>query len=134
MKQCILSNGKKEQGINYPITQAENQKFLLQNWFYNHNINDIPTYYFIAFSDPSTIIEVKGDQQSIADVVAHGEQIPQMIINKDSELPNRFQDYKLGKVILKECGEFDFDILGNFQVTAKDVMPGGNVKNVGGLE
>ncbi|MUK87522.1 NERD domain-containing protein [Ornithinibacillus sp. L9] len=132
LRQCIHSNGRKENGINYPIAQVENQKLQLENWLVSHNLFDIPVYYFIAFSDSSTIIEVKGDPQEIAPIVAHGEQIPKMVLDKDRELPNKkIQDYKLGKAILRECREYDFDILGKYHVLPHDIMPGVQCPNCG---
>ncbi|MUK87402.1 NERD domain-containing protein [Ornithinibacillus sp. L9] len=124
LKQCILSNGKVETGVNYPITQAENHKIQFENFLAKHNLPDVPVYFFVALSDPGTIIEVKGDDQEIVNKVTHGEQLPKMILDIDSKLEDRFQDYKLGKTILRECGEFDFDILNKYGVKTTDIMPG----------
>ncbi|MFD2044546.1 nuclease-related domain-containing protein [Ornithinibacillus salinisoli] len=124
LKQCILSNGKVETGVNYPITQVENQKIQLENWLAKHNIGDVPIYYFVALSNPGTIIEVKGNEQEIANKVVHGDQLPKLILDIDRKLEDKFQDYKLGKAILQECGEFDFDILHKYGVKSTDIMPG----------
>ncbi|MFD1037230.1 nuclease-related domain-containing protein [Virgibacillus byunsanensis] len=126
LNQLTRNDGMKETGFEYPITQIENQQLQLQNWLLDHNLPNIPVHFFIAISDPSTIIKVIGDQQAVAKVVGHGARIPRMILNKDEEIAQtgspKLQVSKIGKMILAECREFDIDIMGQYKV--KKLLPG----------
>ncbi|GGJ91578.1 nuclease [Lentibacillus kapialis] len=128
LKQLIRDDGNVESGFNYPITQTETQKFHLRNWLLKHRLTHIPIYYFIAIADPTTIIKVDGDREAISKVVAHAARIPGMIIEKDQELAQagkpKLPDYQIGKMILHECGVYDMDIMGQFGLTCRNLLPG----------
>lgn len=127
-KQFIQNNGKQEKGYRYPITQAETQQHLLMNWLNEHNFHSIPIHYFIAISDPGTIIKVVGDQDAIAKIVVHAELLPKRIINTDEKIAvdksTKISGYQIGMEILKYCKEQDFDILGKFSVNKSDILTG----------
>ncbi|OZU88250.1 hypothetical protein CIL03_11385 [Virgibacillus indicus] len=127
LRQMIRDDGRKETGFNYPVTQADLQKFKLQMWLQERNFPDIPIYPFIAISDPATIIKVKGDDQELAKTVAHGAHIPGMILAKNREYAEKhakIDDRKIGNAILRECREFDIDIIKKHNIKASDLMPG----------
>ncbi|GAA0606274.1 hypothetical protein GCM10009001_24380 [Virgibacillus siamensis] len=128
LRQLTRSNGVIESGFEYPITQVENQKFHLQNYLFQHNMTNIPIYYFVAIADPSTIIEVVGDEIELAKVVAHGARIPSMILEKERELTNagagKLQDWQIGKQILSDCIEYDRDIIREYGIQLRDLSPG----------
>jgi len=127
-KQLIRDDGEKETGFRYPITQVEMQKLKLEQWLRAHNLPETPIYYFIAISHPSTIIKVKGDDSSIRMVVAHAENIPIMIMEKERQLqqnnPRVFQHHKIGHIIARHDKEPDFDILSTYNLNSKDIMAG----------
>lgn len=126
LKQFTRNDGKIETGFRHPITQAETNRLHLMNWLQEHNFHNIPIHYFIAISDPSTIINVIGDEESIARVVAHAENLPQMIthsndkMTKNARLPNQ----QISQIILSECIEYDFDILQKYNIKANDLLTG----------
>lgn len=128
LKQLTRNDGKIESGFEYPITQAKNQKFHLQNWLLKHQLAHIPIYYFIAIADPSTIIKVDGNREEISKVVAHASRIPGMIIEKDQELAQagnaKLHDYRIGKIILRECGVYDMNIMEQYGLTCRNLLPG----------
>ncbi|WP_077329115.1 NERD domain-containing protein [Virgibacillus siamensis] len=128
LKQLTRSDGKIESGFEYPITQVENQKFHLQNYFFQHNMPNIPIYYFVAIADPSTIMEVVGDEQELAKIVAHAARIPSMILAKEDELSNaganKLQHWNIGKQILRDCIEYDRDIMREYGIMLDDLSPG----------
>ncbi|WP_010531613.1 nuclease-related domain-containing protein [Lentibacillus jeotgali] len=128
LKQLIRNDGNIESGFEYPITQVENQKFHLHNWLLKHKLAHIPIYYFIAVADPSTIIKVDGNREEISKVVAHASRVPGMIMEKDQELAQagkaKIQDYKVGKMILRECGVYDMNIMKQYGITCGELLPG----------
>ncbi|WP_174614791.1 nuclease-related domain-containing protein [Virgibacillus ihumii] len=128
LRQLIRSDGTIESGFEYPITQIENQQFHLQNYLFQHNMPDIPIHYFVAIADPSTIIEVAGDEKELAKVVAHGARIPSMILEKEQVLADAGQkqlpDWKIGKQILRDCIEYDRDIIRQYGIQLRDLSPG----------
>lgn len=127
LRQMIRDDGRRETGFNYPVTQADLQKFKLQMWLQEHNFPNIPIHPLIAISDPATIIKVKGDEQELAKAVAHGAHIPGMILAKNKEYAEKhakIDDRKIGNAILRECREFDMDVLKIHNIKAADLTPG----------
>lgn len=128
LRQFIRDDGGNEAGFRDPISQVETQKIQLMNWLHQQGFKHIPIHYFIAVSDPRTIIEVKGDELSIAKIVAHAEHIPSMILAKDQKLkaegcallPTR----KIGQVILNACQTYNVDILRQYAIKKSDILPG----------
>src|SRR5699024_298099 len=127
-KQLIRDDGEKETGFRYPITQVEMQKLKLEQWLSSHNLPEVPIYYFIAISHPSTIIKVKGDDSSIRPVVAHAENIPIMIMEKEKQVQQynsrTIQHHKIGQIIATHNKEPDFDILSTYNIDPKEIKPG----------
>jgi|SRR5690625_170187 len=134
--QFIRNDGKVETGFRHPITQAENHQLQLTQWLHERH-HYIPVYFFIAISDRSTVIKVNGDEEAIAKVVAHGAFIPQKIIEKEKALKaggqSRAGMQPVGAAILRECKEYDFDILRKYGVSRKDIMTGVHCPGCGRL-
>lgn len=128
LKQLTRNDGKVESGYEYPITQVENQSFHLQNWLVQHKVTGIPIYGYVAIADPSTIIKVEGNEQEIAEVVAHGATIPKMIMDKDGAMgrtgKEKLQAYQIGKIILRECREFNINMFKHYGMRPTDILPG----------
>lgn len=125
LNQFTRDDGEKEIGYRHPITQAELQQMCLENWLHERNYKNIPIHFFIAISDPATVIKVTGDAQSISRVVAHGEHIPRKILDKEKEIGKGvLQHHHIGEAILRECEEHDFDVLRKFGVKPSDITPG----------
>ncbi|MBR3118226.1 MAG: NERD domain-containing protein [Oceanobacillus sp.] len=126
LNQFIRDDGKKETGFSHPITQVELQQLKLQNWLHHNGFTNIPIYYFVAISEPSTIIKVIGDTEPIAKVVAHGERIPHIIldIEKKLENTNKIIHQKIGHMILKKCIDFDRDIMKEHEIKREDLVNG----------
>lgn len=128
--QFTRNNGRGEEGYRYPITQAETTKLKLSNWLHQQHIPTIPIYYFIAISDPSTIIHVIGDEEKIAEVVLHAEYIPLKIIRLYEEIKKKMSGEKLcdrraiGKVITQANREYKMDISNRFGITKSELLTG----------
>lgn len=128
LHQFTRDDGKIETGFRHPITQAETNKLKLKHWLYERKLHHVPVHYFVAISEPSTLIRVIGDEKLIAKVVAHGEHIPKKIMQMETqyqkETPAKLQHRKMGAAILKESYDFDFNILGKYGVIRADILPG----------
>ncbi|WP_249869238.1 nuclease-related domain-containing protein [Oceanobacillus saliphilus] len=126
LNQFIRDDGKIQTGFNHPITQVEIQQIKLQNWLQERGLPSIPIYHFIAISDPATILEVVGDKEAIAKVVVRGESTPMKLMNHEKSLSSNtpVQHQKIGYTILRECREFDIDIMTKHSIKGSDLLPG----------
>lgn len=122
-----ISNGI-EKGYRNPITQAESAKRKLIDWLHDYDLHEIPVCCLIAISEPSTIISVVGDDEEVARVVSHAEYIPQKITQFEEHIVKGEQDKwngrKIGHLILQECEEFDYDILGKYGIKQNNIRAG----------
>lgn len=125
-RQLIRDNGEKEEGFRYPITQAETQRLLLLHWLRINKFEQIPVNYFIAISEPSTIIQVKGNQDAITDVVAHAEYIPHMLVNQDANMKGKkiIPARQIANQLLTDCQEFNIDLRNYYGIRKSDILPG----------
>ncbi|GAB3804287.1 hypothetical protein GCM10028868_31810 [Virgibacillus kimchii] len=125
LKQLIRDDGQKEKGYRYPITQVELQKLKLQLWLQQHHLAHIPIYPLVAISDPATVIKVIGDHEAIAKTVFHAEYIPKQILDMEARLEGeKINHHKIASMILRDCVEYDKDIMAEHQVKAGDLLPG----------
>lgn len=126
LNQFTRDDGKNETGFSHPIAQAELQRLKLQNWLHHNGFTDIPIYYFIAISEPTTRIKVIGDTESIAKVVAHGERIPHIILDHEKKLenPNKIPHQKIGHTMLRKNIDFDRDIIQEHGIKRQDLING----------
>lgn len=128
LKQFTRRNGESETGFRYPLTQVETTKFKMTKWLHANNLHNIPVHTFIAISEPSTIIKVDGNEKEIAKVVTHAEYLPQKIIQMDTNIRktsnNQLYQQKIAELLLKECKEFDFDILRTHHIQPSHITPG----------
>src|SRR5690625_927867 len=125
LKQLIRNDGQKEKGYRYPITQVELQKMKLQSWLQQNNLLHIPIFSLVAISDPATVIKVIGDQEAIAKMVFHAEYIPKHIIDINERLRgDKLNHQKIAHKILRECVEYDRDIMAEHGIKARDLTPG----------
>lgn len=128
LRQFIRDDGEKETGFRDPISQVENQKIQLATWLHDQGFRNIPVHFFIAVSDPRTIIQVRGDEQAIAKIVAHAEHIPSMILANDQKLKAEgrlhFPARKIGQTILNACQPHSVDILRHYSIQESDILRG----------
>src|SRR5690625_5126918 len=128
LRQFIQRNGEIEKAFRYPLNQAEHQKLQLQMWLHQRQVKNVPISYFIAISEPSTIIQVKGNEEEIAKLVAHAEIIPTMIKQNDERLRRTRQPAlphrQIGQMILDECVQYKRDILPKYNLLRTDIVDG----------
>lgn len=134
-KQLIRSDGTRESGYSYPITQAENNYRNLREWLEGRHFYDIPIYYFVVISDPATVVKVTGDTEQIAKVVVHAAGLPGKVIQLNEQMKggNLIQHNHIGKLILGECDEFKIDIHREYNFNRKDVLNGVHCPECGWL-
>ncbi|WP_147404956.1 nuclease-related domain-containing protein [Oceanobacillus halophilus] len=126
LKQSIHADGKTERGYMYPITQVELQQYKLQQWLLEQSLPSIPIYHFVAISEPSTSIHVKGDEEAVAKIVGHGEDMPRRILHQEELLTNGpvFQHQQICYAIKNNCVEFDLDVMDIHQLNQSDLQQG----------
>lgn len=115
-----------ERGYRHPIQQAELQKQRLQAWLQEMNLHPIPIYYFIAISDPSTIIKVEGNKEEIAKVVAHAAHIPNKIKQHEARGSTQqpIQHQKLGHFLIQAARKREYNLMRNYEIRTEDILPG----------
>ncbi|MBY7144617.1 NERD domain-containing protein [Virgibacillus sp. NKC19-3] len=126
LDQFTRDDGAIEMGFSHPIAQVELQRSNLQQWLLERNFPNIPIHYFIAISDPRTILKVEGDKEKIAKIVAHAATISKKIIDRNKRLSGHtaLQDRKIGHATRKESTVFDKDILEAHGIKEKHLLPG----------
>jgi len=136
LDQLIRHQGGKETGFKNPLTQAERQKEQLHTWLESKSLKKIPIYYFIAISDPATVIKVNGDGESLAEIVTHGENLPRKLMEKERTIQTEYpiQHRKLGYEILRACKEFDLDMMKKHNLSSADLRRGVACPGCGRLE
>ncbi|MFC3039742.1 NERD domain-containing protein [Virgibacillus xinjiangensis] len=126
LNQFTRDDGEAEAVFGHPVTQAEIQKMNLQNWILDKKLPNLPIHYFIAISNPATMIKMKGEASEISHVVTHAAGIPVKIVEMDKRLAqSKLKEHRrLGNLILKECREYDQDIMQKHQLTERALLPG----------
>lgn len=129
LKQCLQHTGEKLLGYKYPITQVEMNVYHLMRWLQNRGLAGIPIYYFIAFAEQSTIIHVKGEEESIKKVMAYVEEIPLRVMKMDAshskqKTVNQQLKNRIVNAILSECEDFTYDVLEEFNINKQQIQPG----------
>lgn len=128
LRQFVQKIGSRKKAYRYPLNQVEHQKTQLKLWLYNNRLDDIPIYYLIAISEPSTIVNVEGDENEIAEIVSHAEYIPTMIYEKDKQLKRMKQatisHQKIGHMILADCKQYQRNIFQEYKLKKTDILPG----------
>ncbi len=129
LKQFNRNNGEKLQGFKYPISQVETIHFHLLRWLEQRNLGGLPIYYFIAFSEQSTIIQVDGDEKAISKVVSYVDEIPLRMMKLNTELANLKQannqlKNRIVRTVMHECVTFKYDVFKEFGISKQDIQPG----------
>ncbi|MFD1849329.1 NERD domain-containing protein [Oceanobacillus bengalensis] len=126
LKQLILADGEKESGITYPISQVEIQAIKLKLWLREQGLPSIPIYYYVAISKPSTKIKVIGDQEEVARIVTHAEDIPSKILLNEESFSStaNFPHQKIGYAIKNASTEYNFDVMKRHEINYSDLVKG----------
>lgn len=128
LRQFIRDDGKEEAGFRNPISQVEQQNMFMRMWLREKKFYNVPVHHFIAISEPSTIIKVEGDEQAIANIVAHAEHIPKMIQEKEQQLKQSGRAplpvNALSEAILKACQPYYINVLRQYGIRKRDILLG----------
>lgn len=138
LKQFIQHNGERLTGYKYPITEVEMIHYLLQSWLQQRNVNTLPIYHYIAFAEHETVYNVIGEEEVIRKVVSYVEEIPLRVMKTDEYISktkkeNNELKSKLIRTTLREYEDFDFDILGEFNIKQADILRGVHCPGCGNL-
>lgn len=129
LNQLIQDNGETLAGLKYPITQAKNIQFHFLRWLQMHQLDGLPNYYFIAFSEPSTIIQVNGNDESVRKLISNVDEIPLRLMRVNEKLAqgaaeNNQLKNRIIQTVMQNCEELEIDILRKLRVSLNDVFPG----------
>jgi ribosomal protein L37AE/L43A len=137
LNQFSSGDGKFTTGYRHPITQVKMHKMKLENWLAENNQPNIPIRYFVAISNPQTTIHVSGNSEEISNTVLHGEHLPWKILELESQVTTDNHPYlhqKIGYQLLKHEISFDRNILREYNVEPKQLLPGVRCEACNSLE
>ena len=130
LRQCFRETEGKVERFKYPITQVEAIQASLLRFLQLANLGGLPIYYMIAFSERSTIVRVKNEEESVKKVVTYVEDVPFQVMNIHEKLTATKQStqyylrQRFVQYIMKNCEDFDKDVLNEFQIQSKEILPG----------
>lgn len=129
LRQFTRHDGEKLNGYKYPITQAENAQIHLIQWLQDRELSGLPIYFFIAFSEYSTIINVTGNEESIGKVVTYVDEIPLRIMKLNEQLKknnpsNNQLKNKIITAVMNECEDFNYNVFKKFGVDHREIITG----------
>lgn len=131
LRQCYREKEGTIERFKYPITQVEAIQTALLRFLQLANLSGLPIYYFIAFSEKSTLFQVKGEEQSINEVVMYVEDVPiqmmkinRRLIDEASAPKSKQMQQQIAQHILRHREDFDKDILREFNITPENIPSG----------
>lgn len=138
LRQFLQHKGDSIQRYKYPVTQVENIQFHLLHWLKQYKVAGLPIYYFIAFSEQSTIINVIGNEDYIKRIVSYVDEIPLRIMNQNEKFeknqsPNLELRNKLVQTILRNRVVFDKEVLKEFDINKHELLKGVHCPKCGKL-
>lgn len=138
LKQLIQDDGEILIGRKHPIVQVENITFLFSRWLQLNKLDGLPIYYYVAIADPATIVQVNGDEQSIAKTVSYAEEIPIKLVKMNARFEqanpaNHPLKNKIIQTVLEKSEELQIDILEKLSVNKHDILPGVHCPECGKL-
>lgn len=126
LRQCFRENGETADGFDYPFTQVENARILLEKWLKNHQLSGLPIYPLISFAHAETIIKVNGNRDATLDHVTYVTSVPtkMMHVHDSLQKENKKLQSDIAHAILTACTEFDLDVIAYFNITPADIQTG----------
>ncbi len=131
LRQCYRVMEGEAERFKYPITQVEAIQSTLLRLLQLAGLSGLPIYYFIAFSERSTLVKVKGEEESVKKVVTYVEDVPFQVMNINEKLieqkslqQNNQLRNKIVQYIMQHCEDFDKDILREFDIKKDDILTG----------
>lgn len=130
LRQCFREMEGKVERFKYPITQVEAIQASLLRFLQLANLGGLPIYYMVAFSERSTIIRVKDEEENVKKVITYVEDVPFQVMNINEKLIARTSSNnnqlrnKILQYIMQHCEDFDKDILREFSIKKEDILTG----------
>ncbi|SDK13934.1 nuclease-related domain-containing protein [Sediminibacillus albus] len=85
-KQLIRTIDGQEEGFQYPLLQADNQRRQLLEFFQQHELNPLPIETLVVISNPETVIKASYNPDEISNKVIHSE----LLVSKLNELKAQY--------------------------------------------
>lgn len=89
LRQCYRDMEGEIERYKYPITQVQTIQANLLRFLQIARQSGLPIYYFIAFSERSTYIKVKGEEDSLKNIVTYVEDIPNQVMRLNEEIVSK---------------------------------------------
>ncbi len=131
LRQCYRDIEGDIERYKYPITQVQTVQANLLRFLQIAKQSGLPIYYFVAFSERSTYIKVKGEENSLKNIVTYVEDIPHQVRRLNEELASKHpiekSSHSRNKVvqhIMRNCEDFMIDIMKKYQIHPSEILSG----------
>jgi hypothetical protein len=127
-KQTTLHKNGRIQRINNPILQVMLQAKKLRAWIADHGFPDLPILYLFVNTNEKTAIKTLTSNQQVTQHVCNSEALLDKIEHYSEYYTNpKLEEHdlrKLKKLLLEKHTPEDGDVLKDFNLTKKDIIPG----------
>lgn len=131
LRQCYRDMEGEIERYKYPITQVQTIQANLLRFLQIARQSGLPIYYFIAFSERSTYIKVKGEEDSLKNIVTYVEDIPNQVMRLNEEIvskhtveKNSYSRNQVVQHIMRNCEDFTIDIMKKYQIHPSEILSG----------
>src|SRR5690625_2319153 len=131
LRQCYREIEGEIERYKYPITQVEMIQSNVLRFLQLANLNGLPVYYLVAFSERSTYLHVKGEEGNLKKVITFVEDVPlkiakinDQLIHKNPQPKSHSLRNKIVQYIMNHCEEFDIDIFDKYKINKNEILSG----------
>ncbi|RYM06648.1 NERD domain-containing protein [Sporolactobacillus sp. THM7-7] len=126
--QMIRTLNGQEECFFDPIAQVKRQQMHLDKWMDLHQLPKLPIYYFIAISNPETLIKTPPGNSTVPGVVFHAHQVPEKIRSirraHRKERITADERKKISRYLTRYHTPYDIDILNKFHINEEELITG----------
>ncbi|MBP1915442.1 ribosomal protein L37AE/L43A [Lederbergia galactosidilyticus] len=135
-KQMIHHVDGLEQGYACPTIQADHHQTQLGQWLKINGFPQIPIQPLIAFSNPSTIIQINGDAHNYQHVFTSNQlpsKITQLEKSNRAKYLSRKKMNELSSEFIKQHTPLTYDIMKQFDIRPEEILTGVHCPDCGYL-
>lgn len=126
--QLIRTRNEKKESFPDPLVQVERQRSHFNDWLIQSLGFNIPLDYLVVVSNSSTLISTDPGKAHLYKKVIHANKFPLQFKECSSKFKTELLDSKMIRRIknklLKDHVPLDYDALGSFGLTEKDIVKG----------
>lgn len=126
--QFIRILGEQQNGYADPIAQAQYHQRCLRKWLALHHFPTLPIDYVVSVSKPSTIIRMENPDPEVRKRVLPASKLPNYLFHLNQQSKKELFDpktlRKLSKLLIKKHSPQNPNLLKEYNLTKKNILPG----------